>query len=527
MKKTWLIGVIAVLSGLAVGGYFYWKGISWQSPFPKTKEGIIFEEFLPEDAFFVFSFNPSDSAERGRSQKLWGTILQDKKDALPILIATELAVKKFPGAQTEDFLKLLNASSAFTLALAGEGFPKPPTFYFLLAIDNQDKEAILNMATRLQTNATGVRVDLLGDVLMVTNAEENLIVQKTSFADSPVFKKSFRNSKGPLSGYTFMTSKFFGLPATTGITAVSIHAKDDGFLFETAVETDKENLAYPALLYQIVPGASVERKPLFYIESQGLGDILLQAFHALVSTTQEFSKNFKQITGFDFETEVKPVLDNGYALALHDTESLLPAFSFFINAEATAKKALNIVKALQEHDQSWIILGNLALQAEKDSPVIEDRQRFKNIFYAGTIRIHLDRIPKEIAAIPLFEKLTEPLEISYGMTNTNFLFFSTLPNFEEALEDGKTIEESTNIFQQGRTVLNMEPGSIAYFNFDALGDYVERVAVFAKKEEKLSPEQERVYEFLKQYLAPIKEFLQVSQGDGKTVRAKSFLKIAP
>jgi hypothetical protein len=205
----------------------------------------------------------------------------------------------------------------------------------------------------------------------------------------------------------------------------------------------------------------------------------------------------------------------------------IPAFSFFINAETTSEKALNIVKSLQERDTAWIILANLGLQSGTSTPVIEQRQRFKNMPNAGTIKIHLDHIPKQIAAIPLFEKLTEPLEISYGMTNTNLLFFSTLPNFEETLENGKSIGESTNIFQQSRELFDMEPGSIAYFDFDALGDYIERAFSFAKEQEKFSPEQEEVYEFLKKYLSPIKEFIQVSQGDGEKIRAKSFLKISP
>lgn len=536
MKKVWLvIWIIVVGGGLAVGGYFAWQKISRQ-PFLKTHEGISFEEILPKDTAFVLNFFPTDPAERERFKNLWNTVLQDKKDALPLLVA-----QNFISASNEDFLRILDSSYAFTFAITGN-IGQKPTFYFLLAVDDNNKDALFEIVKQLQANKPALRADLIGDVIRITNAKENSTVSPKSLADSAVFKKSSRELQAPFSGYIFMSSQFLG-QFSPGSNVASFHAKKDGLLISSAAIFDKKSAVlkpYAALLYQFIPGASDSRKPIFYTEGGGLGEISAENFYygfkaaarfdKLPLNYKDFLENFKKSTGFDFETDIKPVFDNGFAMALHDTGFLLPAFSLFIDAKSAPEKALNLVKALQERDTAWIILGNLGLQsaagAPADSPVIEPRRPFKSTPNAGTIKIYLDRIPKQIAAIPLFEKFTEPLEISYGMTAANLLFFSTLPNLEEALESGASIAKSTDIFQQAAESLGIEPGSIAHFDFSALGSYAERLLAFAKEEEKLSPDQEGVYLFLKKYLAPLKTFIQVSQGDGKMLRGKSFLKIS-
>lgn len=547
MRKIWLIiGGVVVLGALVVAGYFVWQKFSWQSPFPKTKAGLSFEEFLPEDTFLFLSYHPTDDSERARFKKLWDIILQDKKEALPIFLATGLTNRQkvrqiirpkgeAPGTSTsvspDILLKLFDEVNSFAVGL-GPG--SPPKMYILFSVENPNSENIQKYLAELN-KMPNTTATLEGDVVVITNADSSEPETKSSLADNKTFRKLADSFEPPSTAYAFISPEFPGL-VKVGASIANIQSKDNGILATSITLADNKdakssysNLFKPyfPFLHTVVPGKSVERTPILYTESTGLGDAVLILSDAFVGN-ERFHKNFQALTGFDFQNDVKPALDNGFAFTLHDTGSLIPSFSLFINAGSgsSGEKALNIIKALQDKDTGWIILGNLALQAGKDAPVIEERKRFKKMFYAGTIKIHLDRIPREIADIPLFASLTEPLEISYGMTDSNILFFSTLPSFEQVLEEGATIEKSID-FPSISEALGIEPGSITYFDFAALGDYIERIYTFAKSQDKLSQSQAGSYEFLKKHLSPIKKFLQMSQVDSGKILGKTFLRIEP
>lgn len=532
MRKTWLIIVgVVVLGAFVVATYFAWQKFAWQSPFPKTKAGLSFEEFVPEDTFLFFSYHPTDEAERGRFKKLWDIVLQDKKEALPAFLATGLSKSGTSISVSPDILlKLFDEINSFAVAI-GPG--SPPKMYVLFSVENPNSENIQKYLAELN-KMPNTMATLKGDVVLIINTNASEAKAKPPLTKNKIFRKLAASFKPPSTGYAFISPEFPGL-VKVGASLLNIQAKENGLLGTSITAVDDKNTQssyanslkpYFPFLHTVVPGKSAERTPLLYTESTGLGDAVLILSDAFVGN-ERFHKNFQAITGFDFQNDVKPVFDNGFAFTLHDSGSLIPAFSLFINASSTGEKALNIVKALQDKDTGWIILGNLALQAEKDAPVIEDRKRFKNMFYAGTVKIHLDRIPGEIADIPLFAGSTESLEISYGLTDTNILFFSTLPNFDKALEEGKTIEESMDLIKQSREVLGIEPGHISYFDFDALGDYIERIYNFAKEKEKLSQSQAGSYEFLKKHLAPFKELFQVAQVESGKIIGKTFLKIEP
>jgi hypothetical protein len=185
-----------------------------------------------------------------------------------------------------------------------------------------------------------------------------------------------------------------------------------------------------------------------------------------------------------------------------------------------------VLQKFDDKAKSLMLLGNIALasqEGEKNEPVLEIKKLAAPL-EGSKVTIHMDRINSKVADIPLLQFFKEPIEISYGLTPDHILFFSMLPNFEQALAAKKPI--NFPLFSLVDS-WGMEPGNIAFIDGTAAGAFLERVADFLRSTKKFSQSEEQTYALLKKHLSPIEGFIQVGQGDGKSIKGKAFLKIAP
>lgn len=533
MKKKKLVvgGIVILFLTAGVAGFFYWRSLAIQLPWQPTPQGVYFEELLPPDISFAMGFHPTDSAERQRFEKLWGAVLQDKKDVvLPFMARESLQRTNDPPIPLEDLLTLFGGDFEFTIA----------NDYFLFRVhDSAKARAAFERLKEPQREVFIDRPDayvfpfvrrgaghmgFIGDIGFIAKANEedtkkfiarfekrNALLRPASLASTRDFQKAAKSFKDPMSGYIFFAKKD---PATFSTVRYTGH--DDGLILDSLTVSDIFQSFTPSIASKIPLS-----KPLLYEEMGHAGSFLLSQFGSL-------GTDFQKWTGFNFETDILPFLDKDLVLVVEDADKVLPAVSVWMDASAPGakEKAKTVFEKLDAQVESWVTLGNIALAShDKDKPS-EPVFSISKLppFQTGTkVTIFTDRIDQKIARVPLLQLITEPIEISYGMTADNILFFSTFPNFEKAFEEKQTAEKHPAL--QLVQSWDIKPGAFVFIDGSAIGAYVERIVALLKADKKFSESEEQTYALLKKHLGPIESFIQVGQGDGASLKSHALLKI--
>ncbi|MBI2639151.1 hypothetical protein HYW83_06220 [Candidatus Peregrinibacteria bacterium] len=552
--KKWIFGIGIWVIVLAVAGFFYWKSSAIKLPWQPTSQGIFFEELLPPDVSFAMSFNPTDDAQRQSFEKLWATILQDKKDVILPFIATNFAKSSQTPLPLADLLTLFGNNLQFTLALGSGSSIKTPDAFFLFRTEDPLKaRAIFQRVKQADDQllrdtpdafafsrgkAAKAHIGLIGDTgfFALTSKEKtqqliahfekrNSFFRMASLANSKKFRSAAKFLEGAMSGYIF----FF--PGVTGkgieASVVRYVAQENGFSFDgiTLSGTGKDSDILRSKVFQpFVPSLSAKiplSKALLFEEVGNAGSLLLSQLDALRT-------DFKKWTDFDFATDILPFLDKDAVLAVEDTGRILPAVSVWLDASVpgASEKAKTAFEKLDAKVKSWVTLGNIALpanEAGQNKPVF-NMQPLAAPFTGSKVILCLDCVSKKLINVPLlFELIRDPLEISYGMTSDNILFVSTLPNFEKTFSDTAKAEDHP-LFKRAQS-LEPKPGNTVFIDGEVIGASIERIINLARSNKKFSESEEQSYALLKKHFSPIKSFIQTSQGDGKSMFGKAFLEI--
>ncbi len=561
-RKRLVLGGVVITVFVVAGlfAFFYWRSLAAELPWSPTPQGVFFEELLPPDISFAMSFYPTDESERQRFEKLWATLLQDKKDVILPFLASNFTQANQTPLPLVDLLQLFGGNLQFTFAVkqnpSADRAINAFDAYFLFTA--KDPTVVRGIFERLQTaddqvlkntpeafvlsrgKSSKAHIGLMGDVgFFALTSEEtmkpfiarfekrNSFRRMASLATSKEFRLAAQFLTAPMSGYFFLAPG----DAEKGI-AVSVVrylAQDGGFAFDgvTLPSPGKGGDILRSKVFQpFTPSLSTKTplsKALLFEETGNAGSFLLSQFGSL-------STDFKQWTGFDFEADVLPFLDKDSILALEDAGGILPVVSLWIDANSpgASEKAKTVLEKFDAKVQSWVALGNIALpshEAGQDKPVF-DMQKLTAPFAGSKVILCLDCVSKKMINIPLlFELVRDPLEISYGTTVDNTVFFSTLPNFEKTFSE--TAKAANHPLFKRVQSLEPKPGNAVFIDFEAIGASIERIVNFARSNKKFSQSEEQSYALLKKYLSPIKSYIQSSQGDGKRMSTKAFLEIRP
>lgn len=448
---------------------------------------------------------------------------------------------------------------------------KRPDFYFLFSVENP-AQALAILERNKDVISKEIQFGVVGDTAFVTNSGDEgvaaLIKRSTgrgkSFASSRLFKKTFSKITLPISGYLYMAPDeetgqmlpFPAMPTMTmsdeiggmsgiGASIVALHSSEKGFYMDSFSLGDKKSAQesgmqqwfepHTAYLFKKIPA----KNTILFAEGHNLAAFFnMPAFEQIFNNKDIFPlgtlPGFKDITGLDYKEEVAPFLDKGYVVTLQDTATVIPAISIFIDASSAPEKAKAIVEKLNANVPAWISLGNLALKnaaqangtgepAGESAGDIFEMKNFETLPAGASVRIYLNRISQDTAKIPLFEITKTPIELSYGMTEDDILFFSTLRDIENALLFPQTIEEDA-LFKEIAT-LGVDPGDIAIIDTAAIWEYVGRLFSLAREQGTLSETNEKVFDILEKHLSVVEGFVQVSQGDSVNAFGKSLIKI--
>lgn len=537
MKKKILLGASGIIALVAIA-YAVFSGFT--PPTPKTPDGLFFEQLLPVDPAAILSFNPTDETERERFSKLWNTVLQDKANAVAPFLVTQFAENAGIEISLEEILKTFGDQPNFLFALQST----PAATHTFVQV--KDRAVAAALVEKIQKSNSQIGVGLVSDILFFTSdkseapeiQERAKRFQKDSFVKTKLFRTAFKNLKPQhFSGYIFISPEFQNLghnlpflqmvPANAPILSniLVFNAEQDGLTISGLTQTDNASLKTSALksifnesetyLYKKI----TTKTPVFFMnESHHIGTILQNKF------PKEIFENFKNLTGFDFETDIQPILDKNSLLVLEDSGTIIPALSWYIDASGAPEKARAIANKLDEKIPAWIELANLSFKPQDAKEPVEPIFESEKTEGPGiTVKLHFSRIPEETAALPLFRKFTDPIEISYGIRDGNILYFTLGPMSVMQKEKSMVFAEHPLIEEAFKRMSSF--GTLSLLDIKAIRIYAKRILEFAEKEKTLSEQEKQFFDLAEKYLAPISGAIQVSQGDGKNIKSGTFVKI--
>lgn len=522
--KAWILGIagLILVPALFLFGYLYWNGAFFSTPGD-------FEHLLPPEVSFVASLQPTDEDERGRFNKLFNIVMQDKANAVLPLVAGEFSKNINVNMSLEDQIALFGAKPNFAVAYA------KPNLYALFSVENPpvahgilkkySKEILIDDEKSFLSKFSGAKdtiyTGIAGNIVFAASANEEsarrIIARKTSpfrifyksFASTKFFRQAFKGANKPFSGY-------IALSQNQGKGSV-VFAKAE----ETGLNLDNLTIgggigSAKTYLYKKLPAGQF----LLFSESHSLGKIILEQITPELKSN--FTSDVKKYTGLDFEKDLMPFLDRGFAFEVHDSGSLIPAISLFIDANSAPEKAQAVVKMLDETIPRLAATINAAVVSSEGKSIIETG-KFKWGTLGAVIKVYLDRVPQDKFNIPALKYFSQPVEISYGIAPENLFFISLLPDFEKTFASADKIESSP-LFKSAEK-LNAAADGITLLDGNNVLVFVERFFAIAQKDKKLSEKEKNGFETAKIYIKPFKSFVQVSQSDGNKIFGKAFLRI--
>lgn len=475
-RKKWFFaaGLGIFLAASALGTAVYLKFVYFNLPFPPSPAGAVFEELLPQDVSFVVSINPTDSEQAEKFKNLLDVFLLEKKDVfLPAIIQELIRSGSYGSLTNEEILSIAPDETRFVA-----GFGPKNIFYLLFPAKNP--EAARNLLGRIKPKSGEPRFGVTGDVAYITNGKL-AASEKESLMHSKTFRFLGRYFKKPASGYAF-----------TEKNAASLRAAEDGIFMDTVFAGEKRNFYAPSL-YKEIPGQQL----IAFIESQNLANFILS------NVKEDFLAQMKGSTGFDFNQDIAPFLKKGFAFSIADSGELLPNLSLYIDAGGAKEKALDVIKKLDENIPVWTALMNASLQTSDEKPFAESKKLAVNS-QGSTVKLYFDRIPKEISDTDFFGQLKKPVEISYGIIQSDLLFVSTTPDFENVFAQKNTVENQALFSSFSK--LGVHDSEIVLADGPAVLKFISRVFDFARTQKKLSDEEDRLFGVFNKYLSHIGKF---------------------
>lgn len=484
-----------------------------------TSAGIYLENLIPHNAFFVATLNSSDKDEAARLGAF------GEREAAIALILNKIAHTGGQEIPLEVIQDVIKKEGAVSFAMVPRGLSSdpdaPPDLYLFLETKSPDAAKSF-----LQTEGQGLYAGMVSDVLFFTNSEEakSDLIDRAAFTYSKSFGKTklFRavtKTAKPLSGYVAVdfAHPFLEKDVGSGLDSSlsTFHALADGIEVKSKMFTNKKTIKnswleplfkpYTASLYKKIPVQS----SIFFTEGHDLGAMLEGNFKDVESLVDVFQiKNFQR--------ELRPFLNKGFVLSVERQDDLVPAVSFYIDASEAPDAARAYIAQLDLMAPVLASFFGGAFPNLKEKIAVVET--FKKTEAGRIIKIYPDRIPQDFGAIPLFAYLKDGVELSYGITTDDILFFTTARNAEAKLATTATIASNSLFNELSR--FGPERNSLLFFDVQAMNSYLDFVAEKA-------PEFKEGITAMNSFFESFKGFVQNTQTYGDRSQARGILKITP
>lgn len=530
----------------------------------KSQQEVELENYLPKDTVLTLSVNLNSQGQKEDFNALMAKFPQETTTKFVEGFVEELQLE-FDALETnleEDILPAFGENTRIILGMAidPENTDGDPNMYLAATLEdptkltellekwiendprytkseqfneviydneNDDFYLAIYKDTFLLTNKKQLRLEGLR---RMKNSEESLL-------SNEMFKKAYEKLQQPYIANLYLNyENYFDLIASLDDTQVyplmmkegfdlsiimAIYAENDGFkMVVLPAYTGKFNIEYhEPYLYNGIPGDNL----LVYMESYGLKQAMEEAFDKMYEFDEETTKELrkaelliKKTVGLDLREDILSFMDKGFAFAIQQNASMIPAMSIYVDASSNPESAQKVIDlldaALQQAYEGML----------EEAPSDLDTGRFlsKDVVEIGKSEIHKmsfdfsTMTEEELLAAGLPSGIfTEPIEIYYGLTVNNYLLISTYSGLDEDFGEVKTVGDNAEILA-GREMFKDHPYNLSYVSVSETFEYIDVLfEAMEKVQGPMDEESREAYELVKAYFAPIKYMIGVDKVD--------------
>lgn len=515
----------------------------------RTSDNTALESFVPEDAWFVYSYFPTSETQRlllkdhsqtifqGREEALWDIFLNPflkeslKKAVKHLLLENAPVVYSMSGVGTE-----VQIDFRVTFSV------KDPQALQKIFEENAESQEI--MLTKLDAGFSFEQFDprfygkFDGKFLHLSNnalafpLEENT-GDKKSILESKFFKKALKKLSTDRIGYFFMQQSentaaiALGTPSDV-MSITNVLAEQDGVRLYGFSEIPKHpSRLLPNLLFantNTYLDSKIPAKDIVaYIESHHLADLIKFEFeifkqHPLLKGA--FKGDLEEILekkiGLSFEKDIYPALKKNFAVMLEDQDKILPAISIWADVSSGRKTAEKLVKQLDAALSSFVTLINVGSGQE----LMNRRKIMWNGAEITQIAFYPEKYPQDQFPIPLFANLSEEWNLMYGILDSGLLFLTTRAEFPNAM----AADDSLYNELKGK-VPDFDKTQRSFVSFEPIRNYLTRIVVLGKKSGKISEREITGIDVFWRLISPIRGVISGMRQNGSWMETQTFIKI--
>lgn len=549
-----------------------------------SPEGVILEDFLPEDTMMVMTINTQDEDQKDKIQTLFSYFPQEDSQKLFEQFTKELneGLKEANLNYEEDIKPLIGDSHRLLFGMAGEleNEDKDPDMYVALTVqDPQKTEELMQKIAdenedfemrRIRNNPGLISADeemylvLFKDALLMTNSEQKIqeAVQRidqnqASLLSNQNYMVDAGRTPKPNLGYVFINlaklletiekseelQKESNIKSTEALKSIKnesivFFAEEEGIKMLALVEFDPEselfNLAQLSYeepyMFENIPGDNL----IMYAEGANLQQLLELELSILLAEEdleefEDFKEEFKAMVGLDFDQDIMSWMDKGFAMVLQGNQGLVPGFSLYVDASSNTEGAQKVVDVID----AAISQGLQAAYANGSEDLPIDKILTKDTVTLGGNEVHRIRFDisglsaEELRAAALPEGIfDEPVEFYYGLTGEDYFIFSTVAGLNNKYGAIASVAENPRIIE-AQSMVEGYPFQLTYFSIEEGLVYAEEFISLMEAVQGPIPDDVREgFDKVAQYLEPVKYLVGANKKSEESVaEGLMFIKI--
>ncbi len=267
--------------------------------------------------------------------------------------------------------------------------------------------------------------------------------------------------------------------------------------------------------------------PVIYTEAYNLR----QAYDSFIKIAEqdlEMSDGISQLRdfltgqGLDLEKDLLSFMDKGYAFVMEDTDSVIPALGFYLDAGSNVDGAIKVSGRINQG------LDDLWQQATAESPELSMFVSKEEVI-PGKLwkyKLNLDPLLADAPA-EISKKLSgQKIELYYGVLQENVFVIALKPDLEKVYGKSPVVVESDE-FKKALSYLKGAEVGVTYLAPSQVFVYMDRMLKLAEEANGgQSLADMTQYQQLKSYIAPIKSLSTASKGvEKEKIAVEAFLHI--
>lgn len=569
LKSLFVVGLLSVFTLTLTGCNKYELPQSKLSP-----QGVGLENYLPKDVMMVMTINKQDPIQKEKLDQLGALFPEEtvKKIYENFVKEVQLELDQVELSFEEDILAAFGENNRILFAMNGDfeqgEEDKKPNPELYIASTFQDAEKMQALIDKLAENGAE-KGELFGaatlddkdmylaiykDTILITNKEnlrhealKRMNNNEESILNNDLYKEANEQLPADNFGDFYMNyENYFNFvsqlqeedyPFTFRkdmkmAIAMGLYAEDDGVRMLSSLANQggfnlRDLTFHEPYLYAGIPGKNLIMYAEVY-DFKKIVDMSLDMYEWDEETSKEMRKAellIKKTLDLDLKEDVLTWMDKGFAMVLQRNDSMIPAFSFYIDASSNPEGAQKVIELLdtaisQVYDE---VLAN------PDPGMDIEKMIKKEVVQVG--KSDMNKFSFDFTGMSDAELLaaglpsgifTEPIEFYYGLTNNNYFVISTYSGLDKDFGEGFVSVGSTMEVSEGRELIKDYPYNLSYISFEEAFKYIDQIFTDMEKIEGPMEEDGReAYELIKAFLSPVKYMIAADQ----KMKSASFLKM--